>query len=230
MKIRILGFTVFEIEPNSSANSSGKPPALPAAPSAPRRGKAAALSPPRPLADLLKADGCLPRTRHGTLDVDAALHLFGIKDVAILWQRKYPLGSGGASIKRILGSLGRKPILLGKVHPPRAKRLASGANISTSALGQPPMAPQPDALQGEGVNHVSPEQKDCRGPLATDPHGSVDVAASLQILGISDPKTLWRDKVRPGSLEHKLKKEIARRLARGETVAGMTRRDIGLPE
>ena len=55
-------------------------------------------------------------------------------------------------------------------------------------------------------------------------------AASLERLGLPGPKALWSGKVQPGSPEHELKKEIARILARGETVAGITRREIGLPD
>jgi riboflavin synthase len=39
---------------------------------------------------------------------------------------------------------------------------------------------------------------------------------------------LWRKRVDPGSAEHTLKKEIARVLAKRETVPGITRQDIGL--
>ena len=230
MKIKILGITVFELEPSSSATSSGKPPARSAAPSPTQRTRAVALPAPRPLADLLRADDCLPRTRCGTLDVDAALQMFGIKDVAILWQRKYPSGSGGASIKRTLGSLGRKPVPPAEEHRLKTKESAPSEGIGAGSPVQPVMATKRESLQTDGTAEVLAEREDPASPPASHHHQCVDIAAALRDQGISDPKTLWRDKVRPGSLEHKLKKEIARRLARGETVAGMTRRDIGLPE
>ena len=66
--------------------------------------------------------------------------------------------------------------------------------------------------------------------LPRDASGQIDIAASLELLGLPGPKALWSGKVQPGSLEHELKKEIARILARGETVAGLTRREIGLPD
>jgi hypothetical protein len=225
MKIKILGITVFEMEPSSSATSSGKPPARSAAPSPMQWTRAVALPAPRPLADLLRADDCLPRTRYGTLDVDAALHMFGIKDVAILWQRKYPSGSSGASIKRAIGSLGRKPAQPAERHRPKAKESAPSEGIGAGGLVQPVMATKRESPLTDGATEVLTERED-----PASHHQYIDIAAALRDQGISDPKTLWRDKVRPGSLEHKLKKEIARRLARGETVAGMTRRDIGLPE
>jgi hypothetical protein len=67
-------------------------------------------------------------------------------------------------------------------------------------------------------------------PLPRDTSGRIDIAAALDLLGLPDPKSLWSGKVQPGSPAHELKKEIARVLARSETVTGITRRDIGLPD
>jgi hypothetical protein len=64
--------------------------------------------------------------------------------------------------------------------------------------------------------------------LRRNAQGNIDIQASLHALGIADPKMLWRKRVDPGSAEHALKKEIARALAKRETVPGITRQDIGL--
>ncbi len=111
MKIKILGLTLFEIQRDLPATLSGPPAAPPAKPVKSRR--PTVMVPPAllPLADLHKPADLLPRTARGTLDADAALRMFGLKDVAVLWQQKYPSGSAGAALKRVVGAIGRKPVL-----------------------------------------------------------------------------------------------------------------------
>jgi hypothetical protein len=189
----------------------------------------AAVSPPlRPLADLHAAAEFLPRTSRGTLDVNATLRLFGLKDASVLWQQKYPSGSGGAALKRALGALGRKPAV-----PPRRIRqdpqgVGSGAKrpAAPAAASTPPAKPR--AVPTQSGKDASAEGEIEATLLARDADGRIDIAASLQMLGLATPISLWSGKIQPGSLEHELKKEIARLLARGETVHGITRADIGL--
>src|ERR1017187_8860606 len=109
MKIKILGLTLFEIQRDLPAAFSGPPKAPPAKPVKSRRPTLMVSPPLLPLADLHKPADLLPRTARGTLDADAALRLFGLKDVAVLWQQKYPSGRAGAALKRVVGALGRKP-------------------------------------------------------------------------------------------------------------------------
>ena len=183
-----------------------------------------------PLADLHKPADLLPRTARGTLDADAALRLFGLKDVAVLWQQKYPSGSAGAALKRVVGAIGRKPARRAIRVRLGLEGLSPGANPDTErppALLRPPK-PETNLLQP--ATKVSAAQDSSVLPLPRDASGRIDIAASLEVLGLPDPKTLWNGKVQPGSPAHELKKEIARVLARGETVTGITRQDIGLPD
>jgi hypothetical protein len=231
MKIRVLGLTVFELQTDTPAMPSDKPPGTRAALAKPRCPAPAAVSPPpRPLADLDRAAELLPRTSRETLDVNATLRLFGLKDAAVLWQKKYPSGSGGAALKRALGALGRKPAL-----PPRRIRqdpegLGSGAKQPPAlpAAGTPPAKPQ--AVPTQSGKDASAGEKIQAPLLARDADGRIDIAASLQLLGLANPISLWRGKIQPGSLEHELKKEIARLLARSETVHGIARAEIGLAD
>ena len=230
MKIRILGLTIFEIETNLSAMPPGPPPGLPAKSAKSRRPTAIVPAASRPLADLHKAADLLPRKARGTLDVEAGLRMFGVSNTAILWQQKYHSGSAGAAIKRALGAMGRKPILPANRLWPGPKGIASGAIHQPGRQPAPLNSPKPETLGTPAANAASPARDTSAPSLPSDARGRIDLAASLQVLGIIDPKALWNGKVQPGSPAHELKKEIARVLARGETVTGITRRDIGLPE
>jgi len=231
MKIKVLGLTVFELQKDTPPMPSGKPPGTRTAVAKPRwTAPAAVAPPPRPLADLDRPAELLPRTSKGTLDVNAALRLFGLKDVAVLWQQKYPSGSGGAALKRALGALGRKPAL----PPSRIRQDPEGVG---SAAKQPPALAaactppaKTRAVPTQSGKDASAGDKLQAPLLAQDADGHIDIAASLQMLGLVTPISLWSGKIQPGSLEHELKKEIARLLARGETVHGITRADIGLAD
>jgi hypothetical protein len=229
MKIKVLGMTVFELQRDPPALHPDRPSSPRAASAKPRCSTPAAVSPPlRPLADLHAAAEFLPRTSRGTLDVNATLRLFGLKDASVLWQQKYPTGSAGAALKRALGALGRKPA----VSPRRTRQDPEGGG---SAAKQPPalaaasMPPaKPRAIPTQSGKDASAGEKIQAPLLARDADGRIDIAASLQMLGLANPLSLWSGKIQPGSMEHELKKEIARLLARGETVHGITRVDIGL--
>jgi len=156
--------------------------------------------------------------------------MFGLKDVAVLWQERYPSGSAGAALKRALGSIGRKPVLPANWRRLSSKGIAPGANHHTGRPPAPVNAPKPETLRTQPVEKASAARDPSALSLPSDAHGHIDIAASLQVLGLIDPKALWKGKIQPGSAAHELKKEIARVLARGETVTGITRRDIGLPE
>ena len=230
MKIRILGLTIFEIETNLSAMPPGPPPGLPAKSAKSRRPTAIVPAASRPLADLHKAADLLPRKARGTLDVEAGLRMFALKDAAVLWEQKYPSGSAGAALKRALGSIGRKPVLPANWRRLSSKGIAPGANHHTGRPPAPLSSPKPETLRTQPAEKVSAARDTSAPSLPSDAHGHIDIAASLQVLGLIDPKALWKGKIQPGSAAHELKKEIARVLARGETVTGITRRDIGLPE
>jgi hypothetical protein len=229
MKIKVLGMTVFELQRDPPAMHPDKPSGPRAVSAKPRCPAPAAVAPPpRPLADLDRPAELLPHTSKGTLDVNAALRLFGLKDAAVLWQQKYPTGSAGAALKRALGALGLKPAV-----PPRRIRQdpqgVGSAAKQTPALAAactPPAKPQ--AVPTQSGKDASAGDKLPAPLLARDADGRIDIAASLRILGLVNPISLWSGKIQPGSLEHELKKEIARLLARGETVHGITRADIGL--
>ena len=183
-----------------------------------------------PLADLHKPADLLPRTARGTLDADAALRLFGLKDVAVLWQQKYPSGSAGAALKRVVGAIGRKPARRAIRVRLGLEGLSPGANPDTERPPAPLRPPKPETNLPQPATKVSAAQDSSALPLPRDASGRIDIAASLELLGLPDPKTLWNGKVQPGSPAHELKKEIARVLVRGETVTGITRQDIGLPD
>ena len=229
MKIRVLGMTVFELQRDPPALHPDKPPGPRAAPAKPRCPTPAAVSPAlRPLADLHAAAEFLPRTSRGTLDVNATLRLFGLKDAAVLWQQKYPSGSAGAALKRALGALGRKPAVPPRRMRPDPQGVGSGAKRppAPAAASTPPAKPR--AVPTQSAKDSWAEGEIEATLLARDADGRVDIAAALQMLGLATPISLWTGKIQPGSLEHELKKEIARLLARGETVHGITRADIGL--
>jgi hypothetical protein len=231
MKIKILGLTLFEIQKDMPATFPGPPKAPPAIPVKSRRPKLMVTPPLLPLADLRKPAELLPRTARGTLDADAALRMFGLTDdVAVLWQQKYPSGSAGAALKRVVGAIGRKPARsANRVHL-GLEGLSPGANPDTERPPAPLRPPKSETNLPQPAAKVSAAQDSSALPLPRDASGRIDIAASLELLGLPDPKTLWNGKVQPGSPAHELKKEIARVLARGETVTGITRQDIGLPD
>ena len=230
MKIKILGLTVFEMERDLAAALSEPPPEPPVAPAKSRRPTVIASPAPLPLADLHKPAGLLPCTARGTLDLDEALRMFGLKDVAVLWQQKYPSGTAGAALKRVVGAAGLKPARTAdRVRRCRAG-LTPGANPETASSAPLLSSPKPKPVLAQPLGKGSAAQDSSALSLPRDASGQIDIAASLERLGLPGPKALWNGKVQPGSPEHELKKEIARILARGETVAGITRREIGLPD
>ena len=218
------------MESASPATLSGPPPAPPAKPAKSRPPRVIVSPVPHPLADLHKAADLLPRTARGTLDAEAALRMFGLKDVAVLWQQKYPSGTAGAALKRVIGAAGLKPAQTAD----RVRRclagLTPGANPETASSAPPFSSPKPKPVLAQPLGKGSAAQDSRALSLPRDASGQIDIAASLELLGLPGPKALWSGKVQPGSPEHELKKEIARILARGETVAGITRREIGLPD
>jgi hypothetical protein len=230
MKIKILGLTLFEIQRDLPAMFSAPPTVPPAKPVKSRRPTVMVTPPLLPLADLHKPADLLPRTARGTLDADAALRLFGLKDVAVLWQQKYPSGSAGAALKRVVGAAGLKPAQTAdRVRRCRAGR-TPGASHETANSAPLLSSPKPKPVLAQPLGKGSVAQDSSAVSLPRDASGQIDIAASLERLGLPGPKALWSGKVQPGSPEHELKKEIARILARGETVAGITRREIGLPD
>ncbi|HEY5480883.1 MAG TPA: hypothetical protein VIL39_05335 [Verrucomicrobiae bacterium] len=230
MKIKILGLALFEIQRDLPTTFSGRPKAPPAKPVKSRRPTVMVPTTLLPLADLHKPADLLPRTARGTLDADAALRLFGLKDVAVLWQQKYPSGSAGAALKRVVGAIGRKPARRAIRVRLGLEGLSPGASPDTERPPAPLRPPKPETNLPQPATKVSAAQDSSALPLPRDASGRIDIAASLELLGLPDPKTLWNGKVQPGSPAHELKKEIARVLARGETVTGITRQDIGLPD
>ena len=157
MKIKVLGMTVFELQRDPPALHPDKPSGPRAVSAKPRCPAPAAVSPPlRPLADLHAAGEFLPRTSRGTLDVNATLRLFGLKDASVLWQQKYPTGSAGAALKRALGALGRKPAL-----PPRRIRQdpEGGGSAAKQAAGTRGRVHAP----GQTAGRPNPVRKGCLG-------------------------------------------------------------------
>jgi hypothetical protein len=283
MKLKLLGLTIFEIE-RDSADSPASARYSPRAVAA-----ESPLSPPttsitmRPFAELHQSAEKLPRTRRGTIDVEASLSSFGIKDPNALWQQRFKPGSAGAALKCILGAQGRKPgqssrdevspelytypaeelplvpetgkldlaacFAMFDIREPavlwkkRFRPNTAGGRIKMCmrASGFAPYAAadtsQPTGLTGAEKPAPSPQielspalvpSEDSLVALRRNAQGNIDIQASLHALGIADPKMLWRKRVDPGSAEHALKKEIARAMAKRETVPGITRQDIGL--
>src|ERR1035437_1100783 len=109
MKLKLLGLTIFEIE-RDSADSSASPRYSPRAEAAKSPSSTPTTSiPMRPFAELHQSAEVLPRTRRGTIDVDASLSLFGIKDPKALWQQRFKSGTAGAALKCILGAQRQRP-------------------------------------------------------------------------------------------------------------------------
>ena len=109
MKLKLLGLTIFEIE-RDSADSSASPRYSSRAEAAKSPSSTPTTSiPMRPFAELHQSAGVLPRTRRGTIDVDASLSSFGIKDPKALWQQRFKSGTAGAALKCILGAQRQRP-------------------------------------------------------------------------------------------------------------------------
>src|ERR1035438_8328582 len=98
MKLKLFGLTIFEMERDSSGLSA-----------APRFSTPATSTPLLSSAELHQSAEMLPRTRRGTIDVEASLQLLGITDPKVLWQQRFKPGTAGAALKCILGAKGRKP-------------------------------------------------------------------------------------------------------------------------
>jgi hypothetical protein len=148
----------------------------------------------------------------GKLDLDACLATFGIRNPAVLWERRFGPYSAGGRIKMCLRACGFDP------------KSADAVWRATSPRAEEPPLPSrvgaaPAQPAGEQSSHLAGQEA---------PQGITDIQASLQELGIRDPKSLWQHPVEPGSAQHELKKAIARALARREPVPGISRRDIGL--
>jgi hypothetical protein len=148
----------------------------------------------------------------GKLDLEACLALFDIRDPAVLWKRRFKPCSAGGRIKMCLRACGFDP------HSANAgwRRPDPHGEKSPSAW---PGSTSPAQPAGEETRPAANQ----RGPEDT-----TDIPTALQKLGIADPKSLWQHPVEPGSPRHALKKEIARALARRESIPGITREDIGL--
>lgn len=146
------------------------------------------------------------------LDLVACLAKFDIGDPSVLWNQKFPPKSAGGLIKMFLRASGFDPNSGNHDLP----------SVSHHHGEPPPRVPeklQPANPVGQGIQHTA---------IKRDAQGNIDIQASLQALGISNPKMLWQTSVAPGSAEHALKKAIARALSRRETVPGITRQAIGL--
>ena len=149
----------------------------------------------------------------GKIDVAACLNRFGIQDPAVLWTQKFGPRSAGGRLKMFLRASGYVPPSASADDQP-STAVAQGAEARLIKKHEPSADSQCQGINPPGIQRSS--------------EGSVDFEASLQALGITDPKGLWEKQVVPGSAKHVLKREIARALARRETVAGITRQDIGL--
>src|ERR1035437_6335321 len=109
MKLKLLGLTIFEIE-RDSADSSASARYSPRAEAAESPSSNPTTSiPMRPFAGLHQSAEMLPRTRRGTIDVEASLSSLGIKDPDALWQQRFKSGTAGAALKCILGAQGQRP-------------------------------------------------------------------------------------------------------------------------
>jgi hypothetical protein len=283
MKLKLFGLTIFEMERDSSGFSAAPRFSTRAAFAEPPPSTPATSTPLRSSAELHQSAEMLPRTRRGTIDVEASLQLLGITDPKVLWQQRFKPGTAGAALKCILGAKGRKPgqspqdqvspdlyeypaeklpllpgtrkldfaacLAMFDIQDPSVlwkKRFgpnsaggrikmclrASGFVPNSAGHNSSPTDPRngetPQPLQ-EDKSPANPDGKEVdRATLQKDAQGNIDIAASLQALGISDPRTLWKNRVEPGSARHALKKEIFRSLAKGKPVAGITRQDIGV--
>jgi hypothetical protein len=151
-----------------------------------------------------------PGTRK--LDLNACLALFGIQDPSVLWQKRFGPDSAGGRIKMRLRASGFVPAHL--------------RHVSGSADRPDREAPTPSR---DEKGPACPTNQEAHTEfLRQDAQGNIDIQTSLEALAINDPKSLWLNPVKPGSAEHILKKEIARRLARHESLSGITRSDVGL--
>jgi hypothetical protein len=285
MKVKLFGLTVFEIQRDIPAVAAPQRLSVDTTLAKPPHRARAALTLPRPWAALHESANVLPRTKRGTIDVEASLRLWGITDPDLLWQHRFKPGTAGTVLKCILGARGQKPeppasdgeapdletypardlpLLPGTgqldiesclarfdIRDPavlwqrRFKPHSAGGRIKMllRRRGFDPDSPEadwrrarvrpeepPSALQGKTtVTRPAPEETD---PVAGQPalQGTAEIQATLEALGITDPKALWQHPVEPGSAEHELKKAIARALAKREPVPGISRLDIGLSQ
>ena len=285
MKLKLFGFSIIEIERDSSGFSAEPRFSTHAAFAEPPSSAPGTTTLPQSLSELHQSAEMLPRTRRGTIDVEASLQWLGISDPKVLWQQRFRPGTAGTVLKCILGSQGRKPkpsesdqvsddlytypaeklplvagtgkldlgacLAMFDVRDPsilwkrRFRPNSAGGRIKMflRASGFAPQATaddsQPSEMPGAEELEPSPKSKSPRALLPIqenlvavkfDVHGHLDIPASLQALGIADPRMLWRKPVEPGSAEHTLKKEIARVLGKRATVPGITRQDIGLTD
>ena len=148
----------------------------------------------------------------GKLDLQACLAMFDIPDPSVLWKKRFRPDSAGGRIKMCLRASGFAPDLAKHDLPP----------VSLQDRELPLASPEEKAQTQsicEETNHAA---------VKRDAKGNIDVQASLKGLEISDPTSLWRTPVQPGSAQHVLKKAIARALTRREHVPGITRADVGL--
>ena len=282
MKVNLFGLTIFELQrdiPEAAAPRRLSVDTVPAKPS--QRAKMAP-APPWPWAALHQSAEKLPRTKRGTIDVEASLLLLGIADPSLLWQHRFKPGTAGAVLKCILGARGQKPVPQAcdgaapdlETYPakdlpllPATRQLDIEACLAQFDIRDPAILWQrrfkPHSAGGRikmflrrrGFDPDSPEadwrkakpraeeppsasQRDTTvartvaeetDPVAGQPalQGTADIAAALEALGITDPRSLWQHVVEPGCAEHELKKAIARALER-EPVPGISRLDIGL--
>ena len=135
-----------------------------------------------------------------------------VQEPSVLWEKRFRPNSAGGRIKMFLRASGFTPVA------------AADSSLPTA----PPGAENPEPSPKIELSPASAPSEESIVAVRRNAHGNIDIQASLHALGIADPKMLWRKRVDPGSAEHTLKKEIARVLAKRETVPGITRQDIGL--
>ena len=168
----------------------------------------------RPAPDL---DECPPEQlplvpETGKLDLAACLAKFNIQDPSALWKKRFRPNTAGGRIKMCLRARGFDPDSADptfRAATPQTRELSVASPADTG-----PAQPASEEANPAAVRRA--------------PQGTIDIQASLQGLGIRDPKSLWQNPVEPGSAQHDLKKAIARALARREPVPDISRLDIGL--
>jgi hypothetical protein len=152
----------------------------------------------------------LPGTRK--LDLVASLALFNIQDPAVLWTKRFRPTSAGGRLKMCLRASGF------------ALNTADANSSATRVQCVENPAPPPE----KGLLNTVVAKETNSELIRRNADGQIDIQASMHALGINDARSLWRNPVEPGSVQHTLKKEIARVLARREIVPGINRADIGL--
>jgi len=155
--------------------------------------------------------------------------MFGLKDVAVLWQQKYPSRTAGAALKRVVGArqASNQPRLrIGFVGVWRALRPVRNPE---TASWLHPLATQAEAGLGATLENGSAAQDSSALSLPRDAAGASTSPPPSSGWAFPARRHCGAAKFSPARRSIELKKEIARILARMKPVAGITRRDIGLP-